>query len=221
MSRILIIGDSWGVGSFRYTPCGTKIEHVAGTGPDTVLQALGHTVKNISITGGSNIEQLNLLEPNYDIILWFQTEINRDILKSDFINTNTYEQVYNITAANNYSLAQEFYNKHNIPFIVIGCLSPIHDSILKFNFYTHIEKCWITSETEIETALNMHSDYMHKVLNNYKFEDKAFIIKEIDKMLEVERILENHNMFSNGVHPSQVMYEKLLSRLHFKIASSN
>jgi hypothetical protein len=217
MSKILIMGDSWGVGAFRYTDNGTKIEAISNTGPDYFLKKLGHKVDNISITGGSNIEQFDLLTPDYDLIVWFHTEINRDILKNcniDYTTIKSYIKAYCDTAEHNYKLAQKFYDEYQIPFVVIGCLSPLHSSIEKYNFYTHLEKNWINAETGLNTALNMHSDYMRKVLEKYKFNDYDAITQEIDKMLSVEKILENHSSFSDGVHPTSTMYERLLSKIN-------
>lgn len=224
MSKILIMGDSWGVGAFCYIECGTKIEAIPNTGPDYFLRQLGHEVDNISITGGSNIEQFNLLSPSYDLIIWFHTEINRDILKNtniDYTKIKSYIEAYSNTAEYNYKLAQKFYDNYRIPFIVIGCLSPLHSSIEKYNFYTQSEKDWINNETGLKTALNMHSDYMQEVLEKYKFKDYGLITQEIDNMLFIENILENHNKFSDGVHPTADMYKRLISRLHFAITSSD
>lgn len=224
MNKVLIMGDSWGIGEFKYSPCKTTIESVSNTGLNYFLEKLGYRVDNISVAGGSNIEQFDLLTPGYDLIIWFHTEINRDLLKNsstNYSNTLSYIESYNLAAEHNYKIAQEFYNNYKIPFIVIGCLSPLHESIEKYNFYIHIEKNWITNETGIITALNMHSDYMLKVLEKYNFKDCASITKEIDNMLYVESILEKHPSFSDGIHPTAKMYKDLATKLHLKITSSN
>lgn len=62
MSKILIAGDSWGIGV--YTGAG-ETYGPTGQGIQTILEALGHTIINISKGGGANWLMVDRLEGNW------------------------------------------------------------------------------------------------------------------------------------------------------------
>ena len=219
MKKILIIGDSWGVGADRYIP--KSIEAIPATGPDFFLEQKGYTVVNRAEAGASNLTQLESIESiDADYVIWFHTETNRDLLSRKLAGNN-FRQLTEQAAENNYKLAQALYDKFKVPFIVIGCLSPLHKSIEKYSFYKYKIDSWLQELSGFEPPLNIHSDNMDKVMTEYPPSDKTFVIDEIDGMLSVESALETHPAFSQGVHPSKDSYQQLVDRLHLFITANN
>lgn len=213
--NILIIGDSWGLGAYEYVDSPKGIKPIPNTGLDFWLTQLGHTATSIAVSGGDNLNQFDKIT-DADYIVWMQTETNRDLLSARIEGTN-FAELSAIAAENNYKLAQRI----GIPFIVVGCLSPVHKSIKKYNFYTHYIDSWLSELSGYDVPLNLHSTYMKEVIEMYKPTDKEFLIKEIDTMLEIEHALEVHPAFSNGVHPNAQSYKELAGRLHLMITAND
>ena len=219
--KIIIIGDSWGIGAYQYAY--GSIEPIPNTGIDYFLTQLGYNVVNLSVSGGSNIEQFNKLNNvNADLIIWFHTETNRDLFQGH-VNANSFEELTSLAAEHNYKRAQQIFDEHHIPFIVVGCLSPLHPSINRYTFYTYKIHSWLGELGELvyPLPLNTHCNNMYKVLSKFSISDKQFVIDQIDKMLVIETNLEKHQSFSDGVHPSENSFLELATRLHLIIASNN
>jgi hypothetical protein len=206
--RILIIGDSWGIGAYRPADHFMEMEPIPDTGLDFYLRKYGYDVKVVAEPGGDNLSLFDRIE-DADHIIWMHTETNRDLI-SKKIEGNNFTKLTAIAAENNYKLAQSI----KIPFIVIGCLSPLHESINKYSFYSHRIDSWLHNLTRYNVALNVHADYMQKVIDLYSPVDKDFLITEIDKMLEIEKALETHPAFSYGVHPNANSFRILADRCH-------
>jgi lysophospholipase L1-like esterase len=185
------------------------------TGLDYWLTQLGHNVTTVAVSGGNNLNQFDKIT-DADYIIWMQTETNRDLLSAKIEGT-TFTELSAQAAENNYKLAQQV----DIPFIVVGCLSPLHESIKKYTFYTHRIDSWLAELTGYEPTLNIHSDYMRQVIEMYRPTDKKFLIGEIDRMLAIETALETHPAFSDGVHPSAQSYKELAGRLHLMITADD
>lgn len=213
--KILIIGDSWGIGAYKYVDLPKGIEPVADTGLDYWLAQLGYDVTTVAVSGGDNLNQFDKIA-SADYIIWMQTETNRDLLSAKIEGT-TFIELSAKAAENNYKLAQQV----GIPFIIVGCLSPLHESIKKYNFYTHRIDSWIAELTGYDVPLNIHSNNMKDVIEMYKPTDIKFLTDEIDKMLKIETALEAHPAFSDGVHPSTHSYRELAGRLHLMITANN
>jgi hypothetical protein len=212
--NILIIGDSWGLGAFKIA--NGAMELVPNTGIESYLSSIGHTVSNISKAGGSNTEQLNilteLLENNnqFDYIIWLYTETTRDALY-DPIVASTYTELVNLAHRRNFATAQQIYDKHNIPFLVIGGLSVVPQ--IENTFALTIIPSWLSSLTNDILPLNIHANYLSELLQTNSFNDIAFITSEIDTMIALETKLETHPAFSDGLHPSKESYTILAERI--------
>lgn len=262
--KILIIGDSWGTGAWKYGDKNTKVledtilipnvegfdrfvYHIPNTGLDYCLRQLGYDVTNVSIPGCGNFLQLTLIDEAvknngpFDYIVWFHTEINRDILHiivrdrqfihlippdlldaaiakgtywyADFDST-TYEGMLDYVQNQNYKFAKDIYYRHKIPFIVLGCLSPITDHVENYPFIHTLYKSWITELTGISVPRNMHTEYLVKILDKFgRPRDSDFVLSEINKMTETNAYLEQHKAFSEGVHPGTESLKTLANSL--------
>lgn len=224
--KFLICGDSWGVGAYQYVgnpPTG--ITPIANSGLDYFLTQHNCEVTNIAKGADSNFLQLVALDSkleensNYDFIVWIQTETNRDLVDSSeqypHFDINNFKKSMSYVKDTNYQYIQSIYNKFQIPFIVVGGLSAIDDSISKYTFAKVIISSWLTDITEgkYKLAENMHQDIILKVLTLFPPSNKEFIIEELDRMRVVEDSLETHPNFSNGVHPNAQQFEKLAVRI--------
>jgi hypothetical protein len=85
--KILINGDSWGVGEWGLNLAENlvkdpKLPALTHRGLEHYFKEKGHEVVNISKGGGSNFGSLknfnNLENKDYDFIFWFQTDFLRD-----------------------------------------------------------------------------------------------------------------------------------------------
>lgn len=224
--KFLICGDSWGVGAYQYIgnpPTG--ITPVANSGLDYFLTQHGCEVTNIAKGADSNFLQLVALDiklkenSNYDAIVWIQTETNRDLIDSSEqypnFDIDNFKKSMSYVKETNYQFIQSIYDKFKIPFIVVGGLSAIDDSISKYTFAKVIIPSWLNDITEGKFVLaeNMHQDIILKVLTAFPPSNKKFIVEELDRMKAVEDSLETHPNFSNGVHPNAQQFEKLAVRI--------
>ena len=119
------------------------------------LEDYGHISTNLSKGGDSNLNQLKLchqhLESNsdYDQIVWFLSEPVRDWDHNFNLGDEYYEKVslpdgYDKIVEAWFALtfleAEFIYERHNIPWIVIGGMTPVPELIKNFSFcHTYIE----------------------------------------------------------------------------------
>ena len=231
IKRFLICGDSWGVGAWRYE--GNGIYAIPNTGIDYYLQQQGHTVTNIAKGQASNYVQLKELTKqleisnDYDYVIWFQTEPNRDIVDTVMgdalesaiqypaFDIQDYAKCMSYIKPRNYQYAQYVYGKFNVPFVVVGGLSSIDPCINDYTFAAKVIPSWLDdiTDSQYDLAENMHQNIMLSVLTHYTNVNKAYMVDELDKMKIIEESLESHPNFSNGVHPNTEQYGILASRL--------
>lgn len=222
MSRkVVIIGDSWGVGSFRFVGNPPRaLEPVPDTGIDHYLKHQDFDIVNLSEAGSSNIKQLekltdHLVDNTADTIIWFYTEVTRDLLARNFSFT-TYKDLIQAAHVFNFDQAQSLYNKYQIPFIIIGGLSSVNITAQHYTFYKHTIKSWLLDivDQNIKLPECLHSDYLIKVVSQYKVKDIDFVNSQIDQMLATEKLLENNKLFSDGIHPTADSYRELANKLN-------
>lgn len=229
--RFLICGDSWGVGAWRYE--GKGIYAIPNTGIDYYLRQQGHHVDVIAQGQASNFVQLKALSAqleisnDYDYIVWFQTEPNRDIIDTVMgdalesaiqypeFDIRDYAKCMSYIKDRNYQYAQYVYDRFKVPFVVVGGLSSIDSCINNYTFASNVIPSWLNDITDeqYDLAENMHQDIMLKVLTHYTTVNKTYMVEELDKMKMIEESLESHPNFSNGVHPNAEQYAILTSRL--------
>jgi hypothetical protein len=216
--KIFIIGDSWGVGAYKYAgnpP--TAIEPIENTGLDFFLKNDGFEVKNFSKSATNNLQQLESLsitEESADLIIWFHTEVTRDLLYKTG-EGSTYSELSAYAIKRNFDLAEKIYADKNIPFIVIGCLSPVSDIINNYSFVKTVITSWLDDLTEhkYKLPISLHTNNFKDFVEKYNPSDYQFMTSEMDKMIYLETKLETHRAFSQGVHPSKDSFYKLAERV--------
>lgn len=222
MSRkTVIIGDSWGIGAFQFIgDPPNAIEPIPDTGIDHFLKSQNFDIVNLAEAGSSNIKQLEkltdyLTNNSADTIIWFYTEVTRDLLVKNF-PLNCYKDLINAAHVFNFDQAQSIFDQYQIPFIIVGGLVKVSDELENYNFYKHSIKCWLLDIVNFDIALPecIHSDYLVRVLSQYKIKDIDFVNSQIDKMIATEKLLENTRLFSDGIHPTADSYQELANKLY-------
>lgn len=220
---------------------GKRLYLLPKTGIGDILDARGHTSITLAkaSTKGSNFNQLLRLQEEIadelrfstqpvDGIVWFHTETIRDIIWTIVPNKeqakvqyptfdiSNFREAMDYINTQNYKFAQKLYHEHKIPFYVVGCLSPLSDSIRSFNFHRLAIKSWISEISGIpvdQLPLNMHSDFFLEMLDALKVTNKTELLKEIELMQKTEHELDTNGMFSAGVHPTSAQLENLADRI--------
>ena len=220
---------------------GKRIYVVPNTSIGSVLEAHGHTCITLAkaSTKGSNYNQLLRLQEEIadelrfstepiDGIIWFHTETIRDIIWSIVLDKEKAKIQYpNFDISNfrnameyintqNYNFAQKLYKEYKIPFYVIGCLSPLSQTIHNFNFHKLAITSWISEITGYkveELPLNMHEDFFLEMLDILKVSNKEEINKEMKLMSKTEQELDSNGMFSAGIHPTYNQIKELAKRI--------
>jgi hypothetical protein len=202
--KFFILGDSWGLGEWRIH---NKImELVPDTGIDYYLRKLGHTVTNVSAGSASNFGQLRnaywTLRKNtdYDYIIWFHTEPIRDVLETviddavvdgliqypEYKNITDYVEAMEYINNCNYNYAQNnIYNEFGIPFIVIGGIGRLDESIDSYEFAKYKIYSWPEELLHIDYHLpkNVLSlETWEKVFSTFKY-DKQQVLTAIESAL--------------------------------------
>jgi hypothetical protein len=231
--KFLIIGDSWGIG--EYLRIDGKSEPIPNTGLEFYLIQLGHIVTNISSGSASNFGQLRHAywhlreQSDYNYIIWFHTEPIRDIVETviddpvdgqiqypKFDTFKNYADALTYINESNYTYAQKtIYKKFQIPFIVIGGVGRLEDSIAKFSFAKYKIHSWTQELLNLNYQLPRNLMMWHqwpKVFDTFDFDDRQYIIQELESSKNYQDILKQNALFSN-YHVIRTEYEKLALRL--------
>ena len=188
-SKILIIGDSWGCGEWRWSRPG--VGGPVHPGLELYLKEYGCDVTNLSVGGSSNSEILDRLNDcikinnSYDVIIWFQTDPLRDLQpyadnieifkkdKEDFILVHD-ELLDSIYAK---------FNSLNLPIYCLGGttklnlellkkypnLHPVIPSIIEMFGEVHIRiwpsSTWIKDPQVLKSLSHSLVDYLHSECN--------------------------------------------------------
>jgi hypothetical protein len=238
--RLLIMGDSWGCGEWykEFTiskECPSKHHHkshrtdewfTSGVTPNTdigkYLKTYNHHCINIAVGGDANLKQLANLKTylnnnsNYDMIIWFHTEPVRDYvehfkhLTNDFSEFNSYEQVMAKWFEITYSKYQELYNQYQIPFFVIGGMSPLHPVINNYTFAKYKLVDWANElifDKFIPHGYNVGNfPSFSTIFPNFNDEK---LVKESQETLNWIQYCYSHTNFPDWGHPDRRAHEKL------------
>lgn len=169
---------------------------VPDTDIGTYLRAAGHEANNICVGGDSNINQLRMLEQHlsedaaYDHIVWFHTEPIRDWqrgnypLEEDFYKERLphpqgYDEVIRTWFRLTYDIAESIYQKHAIPFTVIGGMTALPNMIHDYSFVHRYIKDWAN-----EQILAQYCDHPDNVGQFNVFAERYLDIMDVDRSLQ-------------------------------------
>ena len=183
-----------------------------------------------------NTNQQNNTTNDFDYIIWFHTEPIRDVISfilnngqghlsterqfdidkffPDFQQYKFYDGMQYITEQS-YKFAQEIFNRHRIPFIVVGGVGYIDPTIEQFNFAQFTIRSWLSElldNTDVPQNICRHPD-MERAYTYYKTCDVENFLKEIDRTDNLIAMLLGHPKFPDDLHPNRDEVERLVYRI--------
>jgi len=230
MQKILLAGDSWGIGEFSGSGDSYK---PTGVGLESILSEKGYYVTNVSQVGISNREIVDrILDQNlniFDIIIFLQTDPFRDHQQVEIpkdnqswkrdLNQNFIDSLTEYTSLDMYfydyfnGLYSELSNLDK-PIICIGGHSILHPCILEYKnliseipsvtqllLGKNVDDCYINDKDWID-QLTHNPKFMKKFGNEFK--DLVILLGN-----KTEEILKNWN----DLHPTALGYSKLANNL--------
>jgi hypothetical protein len=231
--KFFILGDSWGLGEYNKNPKGLDL--IPNTGIDYYLKNLGHWIVNKSAGGSGNFGQLRnaywkLKESSdYDYIIWFHTEPIRDIVEIIIDDTidgpKQYPEFKTIKDLNlafkyvndcNYNFAQnKIYAEFKIPWIVVGGVGRLEDSITNFSFAQHKIYSWPEEILGLNYKLPRNQMHWHRCGEMFvRFVyDKQQVVDELDAVKNYQKLFQRSQLFPDDMHVTRIEYEKLANRI--------
>lgn len=202
--KILVCGDSWGRGEhYDVVP---KIPSKFGI--DYFLSNLGHSTKNISAEGASNMMTIRALEKEnleeYDYIFLFYTNPFRDTWTENLLDNyfncekqslsySNYIEIYNRCVINFYSSLEKF--KKTI--YLIGGHNKIEDDFLNsdyiINFIPSVREFFYSDFTDDKVVFaNQYFNYINDILDKF---DKDAIEKIHQSRVKLDSLPNIHKKY--------------------------
>jgi hypothetical protein len=232
--KFFILGDSWGLGEYRLAD--GRLELVPDTGLEFYLTQLGHTVTNISAGSASNFGQLRDAywrlrdHADYDVIIWFHTEPIRDIVETvihdpvdgpiqypDFGSIKNYADALTYINQRNYAYAQDtIYSEFKIPFVVIGGVGRLEQSIDQYDFAKYTIHSWMQELLNLDYPLPRNQliwNRWSEVFDTFNYSDRQHVLEELESAEHFQQLLKQSLLFPDDMHVVGPEYEKLAVRL--------
>ena len=232
--KFFILGDSYGVGEYYFK--NRIARSIPDTGLDYYLTQLGHSCTNVSVGASCNFGQIrnaywHLKENSeYDYIIWFHTEPVRDIVEHiiddpvdgpkqypKFKNIKDFNRALQYVNDCNYKFAQEkIYKEFNIPWVVIGGLGRLEDSINNYTFAHHKIYSWVEELLNLNFSLprnllvTWHRSF--EVFDHFEY-DKQQVLDELRNVEKYENLLKESPLFPDNSHVIRTEYKKLADRI--------
>lgn len=214
--KFFIIGDSWGKGEWGRVN-GSELSAVPDTGLDFYLGQLGHTITNVSAGGACNFGQLRNAywtlrdSRDYDFIVWFHTEPVRDVVEhvlhdtidgpkqySEFAKIKDFNLAMQYINERNYQYAQEvIYQEFQIPFIVIGGVGRLEDSIDDYEFAKYKIHSWPEEILDLTYRLPRNCLIWNRwpeMFDNFSY-DKSQLLNEFEATDNYQTLMKKVHCF--------------------------
>ena len=245
MKNILLIGDSWAI-----IPCQLwqlqsvdQKDHYNHNFDNTVLDwldfqllKLGHSVSNRSWGGNQNWFQLTQADTflnaakkhnfKIDLIIWFHTEILRDLLTKDlhWLQSLGLQGTIEKIAFETYEYATKLHNEFpETEWAIIGGHAPVVKSLEHMldwaNFKLFEYRSFILGEKVIDCHTLSFTEERWEIIKNNNFLTTEEVLKEFEKKQIIQNMCLDVNKFYDTVHPSPNESKKLSSMIieHFKL----
>jgi len=210
MTKIVLVGDSWGVPNY-YGPPGVAPEYHT----EFILRNLGYDVVNFSINGGSNYKSLSdlhfhILQGNtVDWIIWFHTDMIKD---HNLVDLNKSFTTKNLIT----EISEKVYNKWNqvvsdaqAKAIVIGASAELLDNFDRFVKPNHTIQDWRSEIVGKKLPLayaHHYLDILEHKNNEDTIEDKLAIV---DAKTAIVEAMGDTELFPDRSHPGIEPHKKL------------
>ena len=134
----------------------------------------------------------------------------------EFSTIKDFDQAMQYINTRNYQFAQDvIYQEFQIPFIVIGGVGRVEDSIDQFEFARYKIYSWTEELLNLEyrpPRNQMRWHRWHEVFSTFSY-DRAQALAELDAVNNVQQLLNNSPLFPDNNHVIRTEYEKLAHRL--------
>ena len=217
--KILLAGDSWGVGTYG-TVNGQYQQ--TGSGIQGILESKGYKVINVSKSGDSNNNIVDRIQTDVDHIIFIQTDIFRDhcnfqgdlkILQESFLDQLLEYNSINDYIEHYFNCLYSRLNNFSTPILCVGGWSKLHPCLVNYDklipvipsateFLLPQAKDVYLSDFEWFLQLNDHT----KIMNKFDSEIKRLALESTAKFDLINQIW-------GDVHPTQVGYELLVEKI--------
>lgn len=222
--RILIAGDSWGCGEWKIF--GGKISH---PGLNLYFNEYGCPVTNISVPGCSNIDSINniktqLVDTEYDVILWIQTDPIRDLRPYDQHQREFALEIEDFLKLRDELLINTYNDLNNLGPVIIclgGCsdidieliskfknLNPVMPSIVEF-FGCKNPPLWVPGSRWLSEG----GIKLSKSIVDYMYETDLLWERAGQYLFFVDFTLDKKWFFPDGHHPNRDALKKIFEYL--------
>jgi len=230
--KFLIIGDSWALGEWRPQGQNREITLTPNTSVAWHLKQAGHKVCNLGASSAGNFGQLRFCnsflqsESHWDYIVWLQTEPIRDVTDivfkdidgdqqfPDFAKYKDFDQAMHYVNTQNYRYAQQMFDSFAIPFIVVGGLGKLSQTIAQFDFCCFAIDSWASEILKIpdlaHNLLNRSGDI--ETIHRCNFE-KNSVITAMNQSLQYQEAMRDSDSFPDSGHPDGDQHQWLAEQI--------
>lgn len=217
--KILLAGDSWGIGTYGLI---NDVYTVTGTGIQGILESQGYTVLNVSLAGDSNKNIVGRIHTDTNHIVFLQTDAFRDnsYYRNDlkFLNPTFLKYLCYFDSVDSYFeyYYNSLYKRLNAigkKIICVGGWSKLHPSI--YNYPNLIPAISSVTELILPQAKDVYlSDFeWFSQLNDHKDVMSKFATEVKQLTIESTAKFDLINQEWNDVHPTQAGYELLVKNI--------
>lgn len=222
--KILIAGDSWGLGEW------SEVEGNTHPGLESFLKHDGHTVTNISLGGAGlntiasqliNFNRKNKKSARHDLVFVFVTNSVRDLGKKDFWNKKkTYKDYLEIHDSNLTNFTKTINQAKVGPIYLLGGLSKVDKKHVKD---TNV-KIAIPSILELIIPESSQYDmffYEHMSSLTQKNINKPMLQKVYEQDLIWQKYREHILLQPDKAHPNRIAHYKIYEHLKNEVLKYN
>jgi hypothetical protein len=143
--------------------------------------------------------------------------IDGPIQYPNFKNIKNYSDALTYINESNYAYAQNIiYDEFKIPFIVIGGVGRVEESIDKFSFAKYKIYSWPQELLNLDYQLSRNQliwSRWSEVFDTFNYEDKQHIVEELEAAKHFQDLLKQTTLSPDGMHVVRFEYQKLTLRL--------
>ena len=213
MASIWILGDSWGTLDGLSANMRNKEKHL-----HQYLVEAGHSVINLSIPGGSNIQSIDLalesinVHGRPDVLIWFHTESLRDRSPTLTETPYTIQDLTRQQAILIYKHWKSLVEQTGARDIIIGGQAPVITDLLVHEPYHLIEdwRCELLGMPSIMTHSVCHTDLFEHPNCRDATKIRLDMLAQNEVIVDMER---ESGLFPDNAHPGAIAHKALFERI--------
>lgn len=213
MSRIWILGDSWGTLEGMHKSISSTQMHL-----HQYLEQAGHTVTNFSVPGASNGESISRAidaidsTPSPDYMIWFHTESLRERIHGLLDRPYGIMELTRQQALQNYLYWKKLIDRTQARDIIIGGQAPVIVDLLQHQPYHVIEdwRCELLRIPSIMTHSVCHRDLFEHPNCRDDYKIRMDMLAQNEMIVDMAR---DSKLFPDNAHPGTVAHKALFKRI--------